>query len=121
MKGLTVNLLWISNALWTFVSRHLTKSYRKSIKAFVNGEELNGLELLRKMWGKYEGGASEVEVADLCALHEFPKCPDATMLQQYLGEWLSIVQEQGQDLPHRHLSTLLLKMLPRKYMTTASG
>ena len=82
------------------------------MRSIVSGEELNGLELLRVVWVKFEGGASEVEVADLGALHEFPQCPDGTVLQQYLGEWLSIVQEQGQDLPQRHLTTLLVKMLP---------
>ena len=82
------------------------------MRSLVNGEELNGLELLRCMWVRYEGGAAEVEVADLGALHDFPACPDAVSLQQYLGEWLSIVQEQGTDLPARHLTTLLTKMLP---------
>ena len=80
MKGLSAQLLWVSNALWTFVSPHLTKSFRKTVRSFVNGEELNGLELLRAMWLRFEGGASEVEVADLGALHEFPQCPDGSVL-----------------------------------------
>ena len=53
------------------------------------GEELNGLELQRVMLLKYEGGAAQVEVADLGALHDFPQCPDSTALQQYLGEWFA--------------------------------
>ena len=65
------------------------------------------------MWIKYEGGAAEVEVADLGALHSFPQCPDGASLQQYLGEWLGLVHEQGQDLPQRNLTTLLVKMLPQ--------
>ena len=75
-------------------------------------EDLNGLELLRHMWIKFEGGAAQVEVADLRALHTFPRCPDSSVLQEYLGERLAIAQEQGNDLPARHLTTLLTKMLP---------
>ena len=50
MRGLSANLMWISNARWTFVSRHVTRSFRKSMRSLVNGEELNGLELLRTLW-----------------------------------------------------------------------
>ena len=99
MIGLAAPLLWVSNTLWTFIARHVTKSFRKTMRSLVSGEELNGLELLRLMWIKYAGGAAEVEVADLGALHSFPQCPDGASLQQYLGEWLALVQEQGTDLP----------------------
>ena len=57
-------------------------------------------------------GANEAEAVDLGSLHTFPKCPNSAVLQQYLGLWMSIVDEQGGDLPSRHLNTLLLKMLP---------
>ena len=36
-----------------------------------------------------QGGASEVEVADLGALHAFPQCPNGNDLQRYLGEWIA--------------------------------
>ena len=54
----------------------------------------------------------ECELADLGCLHAFPQCPSAKDLPLFLGDWLSLVNEQGQDLPHRHLTTLLKKMLP---------
>ena len=95
------------------MSKHVTNSYRKSLRSLVNGEEQNGLELLRYMYVRFEGGAEEVEVADLGALHDFPPCTASTNLQNFLGEWLAIVQEQGEDLPQRHLRTLLVKMLPQ--------
>ena len=82
------------------------------MKGLVDGEELNGMELWRVLFVQNEGGAHEVEIADLGALQAFPQCPSGNDLQQYLGEWLTLVQEQGRDLPPRHLTTLLLKMLP---------
>ena len=51
-------------------------------------------------------------IADLGALHEFPACPSGRALPAHLGEWINLVQEQGRDLPDRHLRTLLLKMIP---------
>ena len=113
MKGLPANLVWVTNALWTSVSRHVTNSFRNSMKSLVIREELHGLELLRIMYICYENGADEVEVADLGALHDVPQCADSSELQVYLGERLSIVQGEGADLPlPRHLRTLLLKMIP---------
>ena len=57
--------------------------------------------------GRTRGGSGY-----LGALHNFPECEASTNLSVYLGEWLSLVQEQGMDLPQRHLTTLLVKMLP---------
>ena len=54
----------------------------------------------------------QVEVADLGGLHTFPKCESAADLPHYLGEWISLTQEQGGILPDRHLTTLLVKLLP---------
>ena len=108
----SANLFWVANSLWTFVSRHVTKSFRKSMRSLANGEELNGLELQRFMWIKHEGGAADIEFADFGALHTFPQCQDPSALQQYLGEWLALVQEHCQDLLARHLTPLLTKMLP---------
>ena len=83
------------------------------MKALVDGQELNGLELWRILWVTMEGGASEVELSDLGALHDFPACGSSSHLPMYLGEWVALVQEQGGDLPPRHLRSLLLKMLPQ--------
>ena len=82
-------------------------------KTLVDGEELNGAELWRQLWVNNEGGAREVEAADLGALHNFPPCPSGAALPQFLGLWMSMVNEHGMDLPSRHLTTLLLKMLPK--------
>ena len=112
IPGLAVDLNWVTRHLWMFISRHVTKSFRNSMNSLVGGQELNGLELWRILWIQNEGGAQEVEVADLGALHTFPTCDSGTNLSAYLGEWLTLVQEQGTDLPDRHLRTLLLKMLP---------
>ena len=112
MDGMNCDLVWITRQLWTFISRNVTRSFRKTLKSLVSGEELNGLELWRVLWRDNEGGSLAVEVADLGALHAFPPCPSGADLPRYLGEWLTLVQEQGMDLPERHLTTLLTKLLP---------
>ena len=48
------------------------------MRNLVNGEKLNCLELLRVRFLRYEGGAAEVEVADLGAMHDFPPCADSS-------------------------------------------
>lgn len=120
MQGLSANLLSITIAVWSFLTRHVNKSFRKSLRALVNSEELNGIELPRILRIRYEGGASDIEVAALSAPHAFLGCPDGTVLQQYLGGWLSIVQELKGDLPSRHLSTLLIQMLPGDQIASES-
>ena len=51
-------------------------------------------------------------MADLGALHTFPVCPSASVLTHYIGRWNSLAAEEGSDLPERHLTTLLINMLP---------
>ena len=60
-------------------------------------------------------------MADLGALHEFPQCPAGSELSKLLGEWLVFVNEPGQDLPPRHLTTLVLKMLPAEVYDDVKG
>ena len=112
LAGMTIDLNSATRQLWTFTSRHVTKSFRSTLTSPVDGQELNGLELWRVLYTTMEGGASEVELADLGALHKFPECKASSELSLHLGTWVALVQEQGKDLPDRHLGTLLLKMLP---------
>ena len=92
MPGLPCQLLWVTRQLWTVISRHVAKTYRKSLRGLVNGEEMNGLELWRLMHLRFESGAEEVELADLGALHMIPKCPSGNELAQYLGDWNMLVK-----------------------------
>ena len=50
ITGLNVNMMWLASTLWTFLIRNVTKSYRKSVRSLVSGDELNGLELIPVMW-----------------------------------------------------------------------
>ena len=70
------------------------------------------MELWRISFVHKEGGAEEVEIANLGALEECLHCQHVHDLAQYLDELLSSVLEQCRDLPRRHLTTLLLSMLP---------
>ena len=45
LAGMTCDLSWITKSLWTFLVRNMTRSYRRTINALVDGEELNGLDL----------------------------------------------------------------------------
>lgn len=134
LRGMFIDMTWITKTLWAFVTSQANNTTRKSIRTLVGGEELNGAELWRMMWIQNECGDEHVEAADFGALHRFPDCTDITVLQQYLGLWVSMAKEHGCDLPDRHLTTLLLNMLPNDahddvdkmnllsapYMTTAN-
>ena len=61
MDGMTCDLVWITRQLWTVLSRNVTRSFRKSLKSPVSGEELNGLELWRVIWRDNEGGSIAVK------------------------------------------------------------
>ena len=111
LPGMTADLTWATRQLWMFIDRHVTTSMRSTLKSLVDGEELSGLEVWRILWIRHEGGAQEVDIADLGALQTFPECHDSNLLALYLGEWLTLVQAQGQDLPDRHLRQLLMNML----------
>ena len=65
MHGLTRDLMWVTKQIWTFVSRHVTKHFRKTLRSLVDGEKLIGLEPWRVLFLQHEDGAAEVEVADL--------------------------------------------------------
>ena len=118
IAGMNVDMTWITKSMWTFMVRHATKSARNTFHTLVDGEELNGAELWRVLYVNNEGGANEVEVADLGALHSFPACPNGASLPQYLGLWEKLRREHGAGLPEDHLKPMLPKMLPD---STASG
>ena len=118
LPGMNIDMLWITKQLWTFLVRHVNRDTRKSFKTLVDGEELNGAELWRSLFVNNNGGAGEVEVADLGALHAFPPCPSGADLPHYLGLWLSLslVSSQGMDSPARHLTTRLTRMLHKEVL-----
>ena len=84
-----------SQLLWMFLASVLADSVFTRMESLAGGEEGNGLELWRVLYVNNAGGADEVEVADLGALHSFPACPNPSQLSSYLGLWMSLVGEQG--------------------------
>ena len=99
IRGFNCDIAWITKHLWTFIARNVIKSFRKSLKSLVAGEEFNGLELWRTLWISNEGGFEQVECVDLGALHTFPVCESPADVQRFLGEWLALAQEQSTDPP----------------------
>ena len=73
---------------------------------------LNGAEPRRPLFVQNEGGAGEVEVADLGALQAVPARHTVADLPQYLGLWAGIVGTQGHGTAPRHLTRMLTNMLP---------
>ena len=78
VSSMQVDLPWIARALWTFMSSNMTREYNRGLMAYVGGEELNGIELWRRLFWKNQGGARKVELVEMKALHRFPKCPDTS-------------------------------------------
>ena len=104
LPGMNIDMPWITTALWTFIVRNVKADARKNFKSLVDGEELNGAELWRMLYVTNEGGAEEVECADLGAFHTFHACPSMESLPQRLGLWNSMDTSHGNDLPQRHLN-----------------
>ena len=113
IQDLNADLRWISMHLWTFMVRHLSKAFQESIRGLVNGEMLNGLELWRVMFCQNRGGSIRVGIAETRSLHRFPACTDSKHLAQYLGEFVALMDSQGQGLPEANKVVMLTEMLPK--------
>ena len=114
LPGLNVDLSWISRALYTFMSSNMTKEFNRGLMAYVGGEELNGLELWRRLYWKNQGGSRKVEVGEMRALHKFPKCTDPSQLLAYLGQFQNLLASRGSGLPREHKAIMLEEMLPER-------
>ena len=75
-------------------------------------EELNGLELWRRLYVDSEGGAVEVEIQDSDCFLRFPECKDIRHLNEYLNTWESMAAQHGAHLPDQHLQSMLKNNLP---------
>ena len=54
--GLNVDLIWVARALWTFIYEHVTTGAKRSLVNKVGkAENLNGLELWRRLFVDNEG------------------------------------------------------------------
>ena len=65
IPGLMINWFWISRALYTLLFDLVTPAFQRSLPRRVGkAEEHNGLELWRRLFFEFEGGAVEVEVQE---------------------------------------------------------
>ena len=78
----------------------------------VCGEDLNGLELWRRLYADHEGGAEQAILAKMQRLRSFPKCPSKTRPGAYLGKWDTLRNQYGADLPDYTAYAMLLNMVP---------
>ena len=74
--GLQLDWVWIARPPYTFLFNHVTQGRKRGLPRKVGqGEELNGLELWRKLYVDNEGGYAEVEVQDRDACIKCPTLP----------------------------------------------
>ena len=85
INGLNVDLVWLSRALWTFMSANMTLTFQRTCSQLIGCEEANGLELWRFLYFQNQGGAEQVQIVDRAAFHAFPKCQSPEHIPHDLG------------------------------------
>ena len=112
VDGVPINMCEIAQHLWSFLGMHLDNHIYMRRSQLVDGEDGNGLELLRKLYMEYEGGAEQVHLAGISRFMSFDKCPNKNKLATYLGEWEMLRMKYGSTFPDLVLYTMLLNILP---------
>ena len=107
-------LVVLSNVLWSHLGRCMTETQRRSRKRTA-GEELNGLELWRKLhWGHHNGETP----SDICGAQFFnmyPRCSNFEHLQAQVDDWKLLRQEVGAGIPDGNILPMFLAILPTDY------
>ena len=80
-----VDFKWVSNALWTFIGKHISDTLYNNRNSMAGGGE-NGIELWRAFFVKHEGCADQVELGGIGSLHEIPKCETSDKLHLWIGQ-----------------------------------
>ena len=69
------------------MGRNVTDSVHGRRLTLTQNQEDNGIELRRALFVENEGGAEQVQLGGMNALHAFPKCPGVSDLQHWVGQW----------------------------------
>ena len=107
-----VNWQWMATHLWTFTGQFLTDTQLQRRTDLTLGEEFNGLELWRALYGENSGGSAEMATCERGFFIDFPKCEKAVDLRVHLGQWLKMKQKYGGNLPQDHLVLMFQRILP---------
>ena len=86
---LDIDFRWVSNALWTFIGKHLVDSIYSNRNTLSGGGN-HGFELWRSLFIQHEGGADQVELGEMRSLRIFPQCDRVDNLQLWIGNWQEI-------------------------------
>ena len=106
-----VNWQWLATHLWTFTGGVLTDTLPNRRTDSTLGEEFNGLELWRALYGENCGGSAEMATCERGFFIDFPKCDKAVDLRVHLGQWLKLKQKFGGHLPQDHLVLMFQRIL----------
>ena len=112
VDGATLDLPVISRQLWCFLGPRLGDSLYSRRVQLAGGEDQNGLELWRKLFMEFEGGAETVALSGLRRFHGFPRCPSKEKLSTYLGHWQELRNRHGSLVPDQSQWVMLQHMLP---------
>ena len=112
VDDVALDLPWISRRLWTFLGPRLGDDVYMRRVQLAGGEENNGIELWRKIFMTYEGGAEQVALGGLRRFHRFPPCPPKDELGHYLGEWSYLRTRFGSNIPDSSLWTMSMSIPP---------
>lgn len=109
--NIQVDFRWASNALWTFIGKHVTDTIYTNRSTLCGGGE-NGIELWRALYVKHEGGADQVEIGGIGSLHTFPQCDMIEHLQHLIDKWQETEDLYDAGLTDPHLKSMFLNIMP---------
>ena len=113
-----INAWDISTMVEAFLVDWFPRNMYNRRKQLSGGEQGNGLEMWRRLYTQYQGGADAVEYGGIQRLQEFPRYPskDLSRLSDHMDDWLDVLSQYGHELEHcpRMLRAMALKLLPRE-------
>ena len=117
IDGCPVNAVWLSKALWAFVTEICTPGVNAVKTIWAGNEEYNGFELWRRMYLTNEGGAEQVQITGYRNLLNFEKCTRHDQVILNLGLWNELRANYGQGIPDAMLKTMFESIMPDSIAT----
>ena len=108
-----VNWIWSANHLWGFIGKVLNDTMLGRMQTMAQGEEFNGIELLRAIYLEFMGGSVEMNVTERGFFIDYPTCSKDEDLQNHITYyWNRLKLQYGQGLPDDHLKHMFRNILP---------
>ena len=114
LDGNPVNLEKLSEDLWALFGLQFTKSVINLKLSWAGNKGWNGLELWRRMFIRFRGGAESNKVAGVQEFHNSPTCEDASSIVLWVGKRQRQQAECGKGIPELNMLTMIMNMLRGK-------